>query len=228
MRDKSRHGAFDADADSNADASSESESEPPNAIKASQQTEWAKAYYASFRSDEELTFSKWLEVKGKMFKEMDRKTLLHRKGETDDNNKKPIGLDRRVTIYQIGSTDATPMKVDDPLTYMHAFQKWKRRKAKYEHWKKKNEAENNRQQDTLSMEELQANKQNKQQYKAVPTPNQSNDAHKNTTSAYKAEDMEEMRRALYLDGFGFNEWLGQAERQEKVANSNKKIKFRPR
>ena len=178
----------------NLDTSDDSsdESEDHHSIQASQNTAWAKAYYAAFKTDEDLTFDKWLQVKSKMFKEMDRKTLLHRRGETD-KAAKPIGLDRRVTIYEIGSTDDTPMKIDDPETYMRAFQKWKRRKAKYEQWKKNQGAE------------------------------------QEDTSSYKPNDMDDMRRALYLDGYGYNEWLGQAERQEQVANiHDKKVKFQLR
>ena len=72
---------------------------------------------------------------------MDRKRK-EEKQLLDNPQRKPL-VDRHVTIYELCSTDGIPMKIDSPYTYMKAYQKWKRRKEKYDYWKKKNNPDAN-------------------------------------------------------------------------------------
>jgi hypothetical protein len=83
-------------------------------------------------------YAKWCESKKDTFKRLDtrRKEMLEEGDFAGD--KKSVGIEKRVTIFEIGDTDPTPMRFQDPTRYHVSFQKWKERRQKFLDWKKRN------------------------------------------------------------------------------------------
>lgn len=83
------------------------------------------------------TFENWMKRKKPAFEKLDKKTREDKRKKRRDHHKKKQPLvNRRVDVFELVNTDGTAMKVDSPMSYMFAFQKWKRNKNKYEAWKK--------------------------------------------------------------------------------------------
>ena len=131
------------------------------------------------------TFEKWLKRKKPVLEKLD-KALLEKKRS---GKEKPL-VNRGVTCFELVSTDGNPMKKDSLNSYMYAYQKWQRRRLKFEFWKKSKgeEFENG--------------------------------------SDFSTRDLEHQKMQLYLDGYTYNEWLGQKHREHSSLNSRKNVHFK--
>ncbi len=94
-----------------------------------------EGYYGRVEVD---PYEEWKASKTKTFAKLDekRKSILKAK---EDNNKqaRPQVYDRRITIFEMTSTEPYPVKIESPSKYQRSFHKWKNRKERYEAWKEK-------------------------------------------------------------------------------------------
>ena len=93
--------------------------------------------YNNWPSPREQAFSKWLESKRTALLQMTRKKReAERKAKDAENiTRKKDVYDRRITCFEIGCTDQSPMKPPTADRYITAYKTWLVQKRRYEDWK---------------------------------------------------------------------------------------------
>ena len=95
--------------------------------------------YGNWPSPREMAFKKWLESKRSMIIQMTRRKHAEEKAQRESSAPKRKDIyDRRLTVFEIGCTDPTPMKQPPVEKYITSHKTWWAKKKKYEEWKAKN------------------------------------------------------------------------------------------
>ena len=91
-------------------------------------------------SENEKAYKSWTDNKKRagVFAKLDthRRQALRGKENYTGNKEPEIYGNKRLTIYDIGCTDPTPIIREHPAEYMNAFRNWRDRRHTYDSWKR--------------------------------------------------------------------------------------------